>query len=83
MGLIAIGIAALVFKYALKNKFEDEFKNVLLKDIKAQYQGAVAQPNAFTVAADIFQVYVSHFLTLIRLFFLIIYFLYLVPMLWC
>ena len=59
MGLLAIGIAALVFKYALKQNFVAEFSNTLVNDIKQQYQGIVSAPNAFTVAADVFQIYVS------------------------
>jgi hypothetical protein len=58
LALLAIGIAALVFKYALRKNFEDEFKKVLEMEIKTQYQGEVQMKNAFTVAADVFQIYV-------------------------
>lgn len=57
LALIAIGIAALVFKYALRKNFEDEFKNGLKDKLKTDYEGEVALKSPFTIAIDMFQVY--------------------------
>lgn len=58
--MIAIGVTALIFKFALKKNFEDEFKRIVSELIIDEYQGEITDPkNAFTVAADIFQIYVS------------------------
>lgn len=59
LGLIAIGVTALIFEYAYKGKFQLEFKKVFLNRIENEYLGQVpGKTNTFTVSADVFQIYV-------------------------
>lgn len=57
LGLIAVGSTALIYKYALNRKFEDELRSSVKDQINRLYQGEVIEKNAVTVALDAFQVY--------------------------
>jgi hypothetical protein len=57
LALLAIGISALVFKYALRRDFEEEFKKTLIGQLKKDYQGEISVKNAFTITVDVFQIY--------------------------
>lgn len=57
LALLAIGISALVFKYALRKDFEEEFKKTLINQLKVDYEGEINAKSAFTIAVDVFQIY--------------------------
>ena len=59
LGLLAIGVAAIVFKFALRKNFEEEVKMTLRDELINEYEGEVTGgKSAFTIAADVFQIYV-------------------------
>lgn len=58
LGLLAIGVAALVFKFALRKSFEDEVKNAFKDQLFNEYEGEVPSKSGFTIAIDAFQIYV-------------------------
>jgi len=57
LALLAIGVAALVFKFALRKNFEDEVKSTLKDQLFNEYEGEVQMKSAFTIAVDVFQIY--------------------------
>jgi hypothetical protein len=60
LALIAIGIAAIVFKFALSNSLENETKKAVLKQLSDEYDPKYnTKSDVYTAGFDVFQVLVS------------------------
>lgn len=58
LGLISIGVTALIYKYAFNKDFEKDYREILKSSIEKYYQGEVQNKTAFTISIDTFQIFV-------------------------